>query len=301
MAGQLLGSLDTSAMGAVHDAQLDYYGKRAAVAASDNKVCIWDITDPSQQRLAAELKAHEGPVWRVSWAHPMYGSLVATCSYDMKVIIWKEVQPGNWQIAHVDTSHTASVNDISFCPGEYGLRLACASSDGTVSVLSHGPDQQWRRSAFSAHQGGAQSVSWAPWAPSHVRENSVPTMRLATGGCDNGVAIWKCENDAWIPDGLLLPAAHTDWVRVVAWQPDGSSVVASGSWDRSVIIWTQELEGQPWRQRCKFATAGKVEGLSWSVTGSILAVSCDDSETTLYKEAIDGKYEEVGKVGESMM
>mmetsp|Transcript_27204 Transcript_27204/g.63342 ORF Transcript_27204/g.63342 Transcript_27204/m.63342 type:complete len:351 (+) Transcript_27204:86-1138(+) len=298
MAGQLVGSIDTSALGILHDAQLDYYGKRVAVASNDHTVCIWDITDPSQQRPMGELKAHEGPVWRVSWAHPMFGSLLATCGYDMKVIIWKEAQPGNWQIAYMDTSHTASVNDVQFCPREYGLRLACASSDGTVSVLSHGPDQQWRRASFPAHQGGAQSVSWAPVHHDRVSEITSTTMRLATGGCDSTVAIWKCDNENWMADGPPLPAAHTDWVRVVAWQPDGSSVVASGSWDKSVIIWAQEVEGQPWRQRCRFTAAGKVEGLSWSVTGSILAVSCGESETTLYKEAIDGKYEEVAKVNE---
>ena len=28
---------------------------------------------------------HEGPVWQVSWAHPMFGNLLASCSYDRKV------------------------------------------------------------------------------------------------------------------------------------------------------------------------------------------------------------------------
>ena len=294
MAGQLVSSIDTSTLSTLHDAQLDYYGKRVAVAANDHTVCVWDVTD-GQQRPAGELKGHEGPVWKVSWAHPRFGSLIATCGYDMKVIIWKEVSSGNWQIAHMDTSHTASVNDVQFSPGEYGLRVACASSDGMVSVLTHGPDQQWRRTAFNAHPGGAQSVSWAP-----IQQNrdGAPAMRLATGGCDNCVAIWKCENEAWMADGQPLPAAHTDWVRVVAWQPDGSSVVASGSWDKTVIVWVQEIEGQPWRQRCKIQAADKVEGLSWSVTGSILAISSGDSETILYKESINGKYEEVGKVNE---
>merc|ERR1712032_202985 len=48
----------------------------------------------------------------------------------------------------------------------------------------------------------------------------------------------------------------------------------------------------------RLSLASKVEGLSWSVTGSILAVSFGDSETALYKEAPDGHYEEVGKVNE---
>ena len=31
---------------------------------------------------------HEGPVWQVTWAHPMFGNLLASCSYDRKVWIY---------------------------------------------------------------------------------------------------------------------------------------------------------------------------------------------------------------------
>merc|ERR1719232_947957 len=100
----------------------------------------------------------------------------------MKVIIWKEM--GNqWQKAYVDASHSASVNDIQFASWECGLRLACASSDGTVSVLTYLPQEaRWARTVIQAHAGGVQSLTWSPQA-----------MRLATGGCDHAVNIWKCD------------------------------------------------------------------------------------------------------------
>jgi len=127
-------------------------------------------------------------------------------------------------------------------------------------------------------------------------------MRLVTGGCDNSLQVWRCEGEAWSqeqPAIGLAGAAHTDWVRDVAWKPDTSqSVIASGSWDKTVCIWLQEREGQPWRQVCKLAVSGRVEGLSWSVTGSLLAVSCGESEASLYKETYDGRYEEIGKINE---
>merc|ERR1712000_352668 len=110
------------------------------------------------------------------------GSVLASCSYDMKVIIWKETpaHSGQWQIAYMDSSHAASVNDVAFCPWEFGLRLACASSDGTVSVLTYGADQQWYRTAFQAHAGGANTVSWtSPQRQSN--DASAPAMRIVTG------------------------------------------------------------------------------------------------------------------------
>merc|ERR1719502_2485212 len=145
-------NLDTGGLGDIHDAQQDYYGQRQAVASGDNCVYIFEIAD-GPKKPSACLKGHEGPVWKVTWAHPKFGmnrsSVVASCSYDMKVIVWKETNPSQWQIAHCDTSHTASVNSVRFCPWEYGLRLACASSDGTVSVLTNNPqDGQWHRASF---------------------------------------------------------------------------------------------------------------------------------------------------------
>jgi len=298
MSGQMIGSFDTSTAGLLSGTQYDYYGQRAAAASVDNMIHIWDVSD-GQQKMAGQLKGHEGPVWKISWAHPKYGSIVASCGYDMKVIIWKEVQQGNWQIAHMDTSHTASVNDVEFCPWEHGLRLACASSDGTVSVLTYvAQEGQWRRASFPANAGGSQAVSWAP--VQHRDGAPQPTMRLVSGGCDNSVGVWKCENEAWSQEFPPLPSAHADWVRDVAWRPtEGASVVASGSWDKTVAIYAQEMEGQHWRQLCTLTLPAKVESLNWCESGSILGIAHGESEVVLYKETYDGKFEEIGKVSES--
>jgi protein transport protein SEC13 len=301
MSGQVTCTFDTAQMemGAMHDAQLDYYGKRLAAASGDFSVQVWDISD-GQQKLCGKLVGHEGPVWKVSWAHPKFGSILASCSYDMKVIVWKEVQAGQWMMAFVDSTHTASVNDLQFCPWEFGLRLACASSDGTFSVLTYQPqDGSWRRDAHQAHGGGCQALSWA--AAQYNDAVLKSTMRLVTGGCDHRVSLWKCEAEVWSQETPPMPGSHADWVRDVAWRPDssGRSVIASASWDKSVIIWAQEMDGQPWRQACRIPLADKVENLSWSITGSILSVAYGEGEVVLYKEAIDGRYEEVGKVSEA--
>ncbi|CAK8986517.1 unnamed protein product [Durusdinium trenchii] len=174
----------------------------------DGTIRIWDVTDGRQQQIG-HLKGHEGPVWKVSWAHPRFGHLLATAGYDMKVIIWKEDR-GHWVMAYVDSSHAASVNDVEFAPQEHGLRLACASSDGQVSVLSYSPaDGQWRRSVMQAHSGGAQTVNWAPVS----YRDGVPcgSVRLATGGCDHTVKIWRFDNEVWCEENPRFPYAHTDW------------------------------------------------------------------------------------------
>lgn len=80
----------------VHDAQLDYYGRRLATCSSDRTVKVFEITGDQHSHLA-DLRGHEGPVWQVAWAHPKFGSLLASCSFDHRVIVWREGADNQWQ------------------------------------------------------------------------------------------------------------------------------------------------------------------------------------------------------------
>ena len=80
----------------VHDAQLDYYGRRLATCSSDRTVKVFEISGEQHTHIA-DLKGHEGPVWQVAWSHPKFGSLLASCSFDHRVIVWKEMQDSQWQ------------------------------------------------------------------------------------------------------------------------------------------------------------------------------------------------------------
>ena len=42
--------------------------------------------------------------------------------------------------------------------------------------------------------------------------------RLATGGCDNVVKVWRKAVDTWEVEATL--EAHEEWVRDVAWAPN---------------------------------------------------------------------------------
>jgi protein transport protein SEC13 len=102
----VLGQFDSQHEDMVHDAQMDFYGKRLATASSDRTVRIHDASS-GDYRTVATLKGHEGPVWSVSWAHPKFGSLLASASYDGRVIVWKE-EHGQWSQLHQHTLHSSS-------------------------------------------------------------------------------------------------------------------------------------------------------------------------------------------------
>ncbi|KAF8752970.1 WD repeat SEC13 family [Rhizoctonia solani] len=315
----------------IHDAQLDFYGKRLATCSSDRTIKIFDVINGEpqrQQNAGVTLKGHTGPVWQVAWAHPKYGHILASCSYDGKVLIWKEQQggqggagattntgygqvpyggaaaaggAGNWARVKEHSLHTASVNSISWAPHELGAIVACASSDGKLSVLSFKNDGTWGADIFNAHNVGCNAVSWAP-ATLQARSSHLPLAFLTQIPMLPLYHIWgfREDNQTWVEEEVLK--GHTDWVRDVAWAPNiglPRSYIATASQDRTVIIHSKATPTSAWTQAFLHPTSDANETkfpdvvwrVSWSLAGNILAVSCGDGKVTLWKENLKGGWE----------
>ncbi|KAG7573034.1 WD40 repeat [Arabidopsis suecica] len=287
----------------VHDVQMDYYGKRIATASSDCTIKITGVSNNGGSQPLATLTGHRGPVWEVAWAHPKFGSMLASCSYDGQVILWKEANQNQWTQDHVFTDHKSSVNSIAWAPHDLGLSLACGSSDGNISVFTIRADGGWDTTRIDqAHPVGVTSVSWAPaTAPGALVSSGLldPVYKLASGGCDNTVKVWKLSNGSWKMDCFPALQKHTDWVRDVAWAPNlglPKSTIASGSQDGKVIIWTVGKEGEQWEGKVLKDFMTPVWRVSWSLTGNLLAVSDGNNNVTVWKEAVDGEWEQVTAV-----
>lgn len=303
--------VDTQHEDLVHDAQLDYYGCKLATSSSDRTIKIYNVSEDSSE-LSATLQGHEGPVWQVSWAHPKFGVILASCSFDGSVLIHRETRPRDWTLLHAARHlHESSVNSVTFCPHEYGLRVAAASSDGRVSILTHQPDNSWSTDYIVDNPLGVNSVSWAPMG-AYSNESSTASEvagapRLVTGGCDNRIRFWveQPETGQWVEDPscpISKSVGHSDWVRDVAWAPPiipNVNMVASCSEDRTVLIWTQNGLKQEWKATPLHTFDGPVWRLSWSTkTGHILAVSSGDSDVSLWKKGIDGKWYQMESIEE---
>ncbi|BFG24423.1 hypothetical protein CerSpe_106970 [Prunus speciosa] len=294
--------VETGHQDTIHDVVMDYYGKRLATGSADNTVKIIGVSNSASQHLAT-LTGHQGPVWQVAWAHPKFGSLLASCSYDGRVILWKEGNHNEWTQAHVFDDHKSSVNSIAWAPHELGLCLACGSSDGNISVFTARADGGWDTSRIDqAHPVGVTSVSWAPsTAPGAIVGSGLldPVQKLCSGGCDNTVKVWKLGNGVWKLDCFPALQMHVDWVRDVAWAPNlglPKSTIASASQDGKVIIWTVAKDGDQWDGKVLHDFNSPVYKVSWSLTGNIIAVADGNNNVTLWKEAVDGEWQQVTTV-----
>ncbi|CEP23999.1 unnamed protein product [Cyberlindnera jadinii] len=289
----------------IHDAVLDYYGKRLATCSSDKSIKIFEVSDEGH-KLLETLRGHDGPVWQVSWAHPKFGVILASASYDGKVLIWKEDQ-GRWSIISEHAVHHASVNSVSWAPHEYGALLLVTSSDGRISIVEYKEDGTTASTVVdNAHAIGVNSATWAPPVAASSAVDTTDKQqherRFVSGGCDNLVKIWKYspETKSYLLEHTL--EGHSDWVRDVAWSPSVlvRSYIASASQDRTVIIWTQDQPGAVWKKQLlteeKFPDV--VWRASWSLSGNILAISGGDNRVTLWRENVDGKWESAGQIDE---
>jgi len=295
-------TIDTSHEDMIHDAQFDYYAKKVATASSDRTIQIYDITGDIYNKTAV-LTGHEGPVWQVAWAHPKFGVLLASCSYDGQVLLHRENPPGVWAQIHSHRLHESSVNSVCWAPHELGLLLACAGADGRVSVLQHRADDSWTNVVFQDSPLGCNSVSWAPaTAIGSQDENANSLKRLVTGSCDNKVRIWKSVDGQTWTEEPKLNDVHQDWVRDVAWAPSSGmpcNLIASGSEDGTVYVWTQTEANRAWTPQLVYNFQTPVWRVSWSVTGNVLAVSSGDHQVTLWKQSLDGTWIQMSSVNES--
>ncbi|KAI8469235.1 MAG: COP-II coat subunit [Monoraphidium minutum] len=288
----------------VHDVQFDYYGRRLATCSSDRTIKVFELSGDHRAQIA-DLRGHEGPVWQVSWAHPRYGSLLASCSFDHRVIVWKEGPDGQWMQVYKTPSslHSASINSVAWAPQELGLLFATASSDGSVAVVEHVGDGNWQTTTIpNAHTLGATSVSWAP-APAAgglagPQPPQPPARRLVSAGCDNTAKVWRCGDAGWAQEAVLQ--GHTNWVRDAAWAPNLGlpvNTIATAGQDGQVLAWTERADGGGggggWERALVHDFKAPVWRLSWSVTGGILAASDGNNAASLWKEALDGTWQQV--------
>jgi protein transport protein SEC13 len=95
--------------------------------------------------------------------------------------------------------------------------------------------------------------------------------------------------------GSPLTSGHSDWIRDVAWAPNiglPKSTIATAGQDGRLMVWNEKSRGQ-WENMLVKEFEGAVWRVSWSVSGNLLSASDASGNVTLWKEVVDGKWQQI--------
>ncbi|OWZ24702.1 Vesicle coat complex COPII subunit protein [Phytophthora megakarya] len=300
-----------------------YEVSKAMVVNGESEQPVGDGQEPQQdqlhvlQHVVPLADDSAAPIHRVAWAHPKFGAVLALAAQDGKVYIYREelVQQGaggvgnvtEWRLKHVHEFHALAVLSVAWAPYEYGLCLASASADGQVSFLTRMREGWVTSSSFrNSDEGmGCTSVSWAPYSALGSQGPQGPIQRVVTGSCNHAVTIWQFATSPQDPNSSQWEIVntplhgHNDWVRDVAWAPNvgiPANVIASGSDDHTVRVWTQDEADGEWASHVVHMFRAPVYRISWSLTGSVLSVAAGDDEVTFWKQQSNHEWTQMSSV-----
>ena len=73
--------VDTDNKELVNDMSYDWFGRRLAIVTAERKIKIYELNNKKVWKKSSEFMGHNGPIWKVKWAHPDFGTIIATCRH----------------------------------------------------------------------------------------------------------------------------------------------------------------------------------------------------------------------------
>ena len=165
----------------------------------------------------------------------------------------------------LSTSVTSDANTIAVSSTTLAFTQS-TSGGGDIGLLplsATGKRKAINVDVIHAHSG--RQVYDIQWNPTNE-------TTLGTCGDDGTVCIWNVKGASAPSSAAQSLQAHKRRAEVLRFHPTASGIVASGSLDKSAILWDIEAG----KDVQTLSHNGGVEGLSWNYDGSLLASSGAD-------------------------
>jgi WD40 repeat protein len=193
-------------------------GRFALSSSQDASIRLWDIAKGQEVR---SFTGHGSAVWSVTFSPD--GRTALSASADRTLKLW-DAETG--QLLRSFTGHKDGVWDVAFSPD--GRLALSGSSDRTLKLWDVATGREIR--TFTGHTDAVRSVGFSPGGRQALSGSG--GVSAAGAKPENLVKLWDVETGK----ELRSFAGHDNWVRAVAFSPDGL-VALSGSQDATLKRW----------------------------------------------------------------
>ena len=201
------------------------HGGLLAVLGTDDRVHLWDVSDPAHPRALVTLSGTQPTAMALALSPD--GRTLAVAVQGHLVQLWDTHDPGHARLVATLTGPTAPVRAMVFGP-DSGL-LAVGSEDATIRLWSVSKLEHPTPVGVVTAQGRVLSVAISP---------DGRTLAAGTTG-GNYVYQWDLTTPAHPRTKSTALAGPASWVNSVVFSPDGRSL-AAGSSDGK--LWLFNLE-----------------------------------------------------------
>jgi WD40 repeat protein len=220
----------------VLSAAFDREGKRLLTSSYDGTARLWNLADGAE---LAVFRGHSSWVWQAAFSPDE--QTVVTAGQDGTALVWSVAEAIRRRQENKDDEgevrafmgHRKAVHGAAFAPD--GKLVATTDDDGRVllwnpadvrpyrlaEVFSKNPPEPPKIRELTGAQGALFPVVFSP-----------DGRRLAAGGRDNGVYVWRLESD----DSPQVLRGHAGQVRGLAFAGDSRRLV-SGAHDGQAKLW----------------------------------------------------------------
>ena len=261
----------------IHDITHSLTGTRLAMCTSSQSIIVWERSADDWRPRSTITSAHNGPIWRLDWAHPEFGQIIASCSEDRSVAVWSErstiqLQPSTaieWKKRATLTDSAYAVTDVQFAPRIFGLKFAACSSDGSCRAY-FAPDvlnlAYWEvEDLNTSDKVGCTALSWCP---------SDEIERICVTFQNGSLSVFE-KSSQWETIAHFQVASKGSALKDCSWAPNicrDSEWIACCGDDSTVEILSLRDRSLEHLHRISTFTS-PIWRVAWNLTATVLAIA----------------------------